>query len=108
MDCTHEHDRDARACPYCVDDPEEAGRRTAAATGFAGSVFGAVGGPVGAGIGGLVCGTAGYVAGYTAASAREKASQVTDGPVSVPTREGSEDESADAGDSGEEPPDGAP
>jgi hypothetical protein len=67
-----EHDHESEHCPLCTDDPEEAARRTATATGFAGSVLGAVGGPVGAGVSGLVWGTAGYVAGYTAASARER------------------------------------
>ena len=69
----------------CSDDPEEAAKETATATGFAGSVLGAVGGPVGAGIGGLIGGTAGYAAGYAAASAKEAVE--SDGPVSIETTE---------------------
>ena len=69
----------------CSDDPEEAAKETATATGFAGSVLGAVGGPVGAGIGGFIGGTAGYVAGYTAASAKEAVE--SEGPISIETRE---------------------
>jgi len=38
-----EHDHESEHCPLCTDDPEEAARRTATATGFAGSVLGAVG-----------------------------------------------------------------
>lgn len=85
MDCDHDHESDH--CPLCADDPEEAARRTATATGFAGSVLGAVGGPVGAGVSGLVWGTAGYVAGYTASSAREKMDSARGDPMAIPTEQ---------------------
>lgn len=101
MNCDHDHETEAEMCPLCADDPEEAARRTATATGFAGSVLGAAAGPIGAGVNGLVWGTAGYLAGHAAASANANADD--EDTVTIETKhedddDSDEDESEDAGD----------
>ena len=103
MNCDHDHETEAEMCPLCADDPEEAARRTATATGFAGSVLGAAAGPIGAGVNGLVWGTAGYLAGHAAASANANANADDEDTVTIETKhedddDSDEDESEDAGD----------